>query len=47
MSIEGYGVEFHSFLDEIALMLQRARLCGKAPISGRYFSCDHAIFAHP
>jgi hypothetical protein len=46
LSIDGYGVDFHSFLDEIALVLRRARLCGMAPVSVRYISCDDAIFVH-
>ena len=46
MSIDGYGVEFHSFLDEIALMLQPARLCGMALVLIWYTGCDHTIFAH-
>ena len=46
MSIDGYGVDFHSFLDEIALMLQPARLCGMALVLIWYTGCDHTIFAH-
>ena len=46
MSIDGYGAEFHSFLDGMALMLRRARLCEMAPLLIRHISSDDAIFAH-
>jgi hypothetical protein len=46
LSIDGYGTEFNPFLDRMALMLRRARLCEMAPLLIRHISSDDAAFAH-
>lgn len=47
MSIDGYGAEFHLFLNRIALPQRRARLYDNALVLIRLIGCDEAIFAVP
>jgi len=47
LSIDGYGAEFHLFLNGIALPQRRARLYDNALVLIRLIGCDAAIFALP